>query len=92
MHLVPDSSVFGRNVDTLPFASYEAGETVLVLASQSLPQRLERANETLIELKTQVQAGRPRSEINKSIEKVEGLLASNGASLVYAGYPYDPYA
>jgi hypothetical protein len=91
MHLVPDSSVFGRNVDTLPFSSYEAGETVLVLASQS-PQRLERANETLIELKTQVQAGRPRSEINKSIEKVEGLLASNGASLVYAGYPYDPYA
>lgn len=91
MHLVPDSSVFGRNVDTLPVASYEAGETVLVLASQS-PQRLERANETLIEFKTQVQAGRPRSEINKSIEKVEGLLASNGASLVYAGYPYDPYA
>jgi len=91
MHLVPDSSVFGRNVDPLPVASYEAGETVLVLASQS-PQRLERANETLIELKTQVQAGRPRSEINKSIEKVEGLLASNGASLVYAGYPYDPYA
>jgi hypothetical protein len=91
MHLVPDSSVFGRNVDTLPVASYEAGETVLVLASQS-PQRLERANETLIEFKTQVQAGRPRSEINKSIEKVEGLLASNGASLVYTGYPYDPYA
>ena len=32
------------------------------------------------------------SRIDKTIEKIEGLLGSNGASLVYAGYPYDPYA
>jgi hypothetical protein len=37
---------------------------------------------------------RPAShgEIGKTIEKIEGLLGPSGASLVYAGYPYDPYA
>ena len=57
-----------------------------------LARRLDSANKALIELKRQVQAGQPHSEIDKTIEKIEGLLGSNGASLVYAGYPYDPYA
>jgi hypothetical protein len=30
--------------------------------------------------------------IGKTVEKIEGLLGASGASLVYAGYPYDPFA
>jgi hypothetical protein len=37
-------------------------------------------------------AGQPRSVINKTVEKVEEMLGVGGASLVYVGYPYDPYA
>ena len=47
---------------------------------------------SLIELKRQVQAGEPRSVIGKTVEKMEGLLGDNGANLIYAGYPYDPFA
>jgi hypothetical protein len=43
-------------------------------------------------LKNQLQAGQPRSVINKTVEKVEEMLGVGGASLAYAGYPYDPYA
>jgi CRP/FNR family transcriptional regulator, cyclic AMP receptor protein len=57
-----------------------------------LARRLERANEALIELKIQVQANQPPTDIDKTIEKIEGLLGPSGASLVYAGYPYDPFA
>ena len=45
-----------------------------------------------IDLKRQVQAGGPGTVIGKTVEKMEGLLAASGASLVYAGYPYDPFA
>jgi hypothetical protein len=30
--------------------------------------------------------------VAKSVSKMEGLLAVSGASLVYAGYPFDPSA
>ena len=66
--------------------------SALLYIAAVLARRLDCANEALIELKRQVQAGQPHSEIDKTIEKIEGLLGSNGASLVYAGYPYDPYA
>ena len=57
-----------------------------------LARRLDSANQTLIELKSQLQAGEPRSEIDKTVNKIEGLIiCAGGASLVYAGYPYDPY-
>ena len=65
--------------------------SALLYIAAVLARRLDSANEALIEL-SRVQAGQPHSEIDKTIEKIEGLLGSNGASLVYAGYPYDPYA
>ena len=46
----------------------------------------------LLELKRQVQAGEPRSAIGKTVEKIEVLLGASGANLMYAGYPYDPFA
>jgi CRP/FNR family cyclic AMP-dependent transcriptional regulator len=57
-----------------------------------LARRLDRANQALIELKSQLEAGQPHSVIGKTVEKIEGLLSASGASLVYAGYPSDPYA
>jgi CRP-like cAMP-binding protein len=57
-----------------------------------LARRLVGANRTLIELKNQLQAGQPSSVIGKTVERMEGLLGDTAASLVYAGYPYNPYA
>jgi CRP-like cAMP-binding protein len=56
-----------------------------------LAQRLDHANQALVELKRQVQTGEPISVIGKTVETLEGLLGASGASLVYAGYPYDPF-
>jgi hypothetical protein len=63
----------------------------LLYIASVLARRLDSANQALIELKRQVQAG-PRSEIGQTIKKMEMLLSPAAASLVYAGYPYDPYA
>jgi CRP-like cAMP-binding protein len=57
-----------------------------------LAHRLEGANHTLIQLRNQLQAGQPHSVVAKTVSKMEGLLAASGASLLYAGYPYDPFA
>ena len=38
------------------------------------------------------QAGEPSSVIGRTVEKIEGLLGATGANLMYAGYPYDPFA
>jgi hypothetical protein len=73
-------------------ALLEGDRSTLLYIAAVLARRLDSANEALIELKSQVRAGQPHSKIDKTIEKIEGLLGSNGASLVYAGYPYDPYA
>ena len=57
-----------------------------------LARRLDATNRALIEVKRQLQTGQPRSVISRTVEKAEELLNfSGGASLVYAGYPYDPH-
>jgi hypothetical protein len=43
-------------------------------------------------LKNRIRAARPRKVIGKTVEKTEGLPSASGANLIYAGYPYDPYA
>jgi CRP-like cAMP-binding protein len=65
---------------------------VLLYVAGLLAQRLNVANQAVIQLKTQIQAGQPRNEIGRTIEKIEGLLSPSGANLAYAGYPYDPFA
>ena len=55
-------------------------------------RRLDGTNHALIELKRQLHAGESRNVIGKTVEKVEALLGADGASLVYAGYPNDPFA
>jgi hypothetical protein len=47
-----------------------------------LARRLDGANQAFLELTAQVQLGEPRSVIDKSIEKVKGLLlGASGANL-----------
>ena len=57
-----------------------------------LARRLEGANHALIELKSQLKTGEPHDVVAKTVGKMEKLLAVSGASLVYAGYPYDPFS
>jgi hypothetical protein len=64
----------------------------LLYVTVLLARRLDATNQALIEVKRQLETGQPRSMISKAVEKAEELLNySGGASLVYAGYPYDPY-
>jgi CRP/FNR family cyclic AMP-dependent transcriptional regulator len=64
----------------------------LLYVAAVLARRLDGANQALLELKHQLQAGQPGGVIGRTVEKMEGLLGAGGASLVYAGYPYDPFA
>jgi CRP-like cAMP-binding protein len=65
---------------------------VLLYVSTILARRLDSANQALLELKNQLQVGEPASAIGKTVERIEELLSVSGASLVYAGYPTDPFA
>ena len=64
----------------------------LLYVATVLAQRLDNANRGLLQLKRHVQAGEPRSVIGRTVEKIEDLLGGTGANLMYAGYPYDPFA
>ena len=64
----------------------------LLYVAAILARRLDGANQALIELKHHLQATRPSSVVGKVVEKMEGLLGASGANLLYAGYPYDPFA
>ena len=64
----------------------------LLYVATILAQRLDSANRSLLELKRQIQAGEPGGVIGRTVEKIEGLLGETGVNLMYAGYPYDPFA
>jgi CRP-like cAMP-binding protein len=67
--------------------------TVALYVAAILARRLDAANRSLIEVKRQLQAGETLSVISRTVEKVEELLSYTGdASLIYAGYPFDPFA
>ncbi len=66
--------------------------TIALYVAAILARRLDAANRSVIELKNQLQAGEPAHVIGSTVEKVEELLNyTGGASLVYAGYPSDPF-
>jgi CRP-like cAMP-binding protein len=55
-----------------------------------LARRLDGANQALIELKSEIQ-DKPRSVIDKTIEKMERVLGAGGANFgLYSGYSYNP--
>jgi CRP-like cAMP-binding protein len=69
-------------------ASFLAQHPVAVLyVATVLARRLDGANRTLIQLKSQLHAGEPDSLIAKTVSKMERLLVDGGCNLVYAGYP-----
>src|SRR5262245_56829107 len=49
----------------------------LLYVATVLARRLDNADQALIELRHQVQAGQPRSVIEKTVEKMEGLLGAS---------------
>jgi CRP/FNR family transcriptional regulator, cyclic AMP receptor protein len=66
--------------------------TVALYVAAVLARRLDAANRSLIEVKRQLEAGKPPDVIGRMVEKVQEQLSySDDASLVYGGYPYDPY-
>jgi CRP/FNR family transcriptional regulator, cyclic AMP receptor protein len=58
----------------------------LLYVAAVLARRLDAANRAFIELKSQIQVGQPRSAIEKTVKKMEGLLGSSGASLTDSIY------
>ena len=67
--------------------------TVTLYVAATLARRLDSANKALIEVRHQVQSGEPRKAIGRTLEKVQELLRSGAdSSLVYSGYPFDPFA
>ncbi|HKS83904.1 MAG TPA: cyclic nucleotide-binding domain-containing protein [Pseudolabrys sp.] len=56
-----------------------------------LARRLDVANQALVDLKNQIRTGQPHELLNRTVKAMEVLMTASGASLVYAGYPFDPY-
>ena len=65
--------------------------TAVLYIATILAQRLNMANRVVIELKSQLAAGKPHNVLGKKLEEMEGLLSGGGASFVYSGYPTDTY-
>lgn len=64
----------------------------LLYVATVLARRLDDANQALIELRRQLEAGRPHSVIEKTAEEIEGLLGASATNMAYARYPYDLFA
>jgi CRP/FNR family cyclic AMP-dependent transcriptional regulator len=60
----------------------------LLYVATVLARRLDDANRALIELRRQLEAGRPRSLIEKTAEDIGGLLGASGDKPAHARYPY----
>jgi CRP/FNR family transcriptional regulator, cyclic AMP receptor protein len=90
------------DVRTLERSEFRVADARMLFAGESsiglhvaaiLAQRLDSANRAVIELKRQLDEGHSRSTIKGTVDKLGALLAAgSGASLIYAGYPYDPLA
>jgi CRP-like cAMP-binding protein len=64
----------------------------LLYVAAILARRLDGANRAIIDLRHQIETNQPRSVLGTTLDKVQEALQYSGASLVYAGYPYDPFA
>lgn len=64
----------------------------LLYVATVLARRLDGANRATIELRHQVETDQLGSVLSQTLDNVEKVLQYSGGNLVYAGYPYDPYA
>ena len=87
VHALETSQFHVANATTL----LTQNPVAVLYVATTLAHRLDGANQALIQLKHQLLTGEPHSVVAKTVSKMEGLLATS-ASLVYAGYPYDPFA
>lgn len=65
----------------------------LLYVTMVLARRLDGANHAFLELKRQLAAGEPVSLIDKTLDKIEGLLSAIGTGYIragagHAGYPF----
>jgi len=66
--------------------------TVALYVAAILARRLDCANRALVAVDRQLQTGAPHGAIGQTVEKAAALLNSGEeASLLYAGYPSDPF-
>jgi CRP/FNR family transcriptional regulator, cyclic AMP receptor protein len=63
----------------------------LLYVTMVLARRLDSANRALIELKDQIEAGEPPSMIEKSVERIQGLLGAIGTGYLRAGAGYSMF-
>lgn len=63
----------------------------LLYIATMLARRLNGANHALIQLKQQLSAGEPQNVVAQTVTRMEGFLLVD-ASLIYSGYPSNPYA
>ena len=80
-----------RALETSQFHIAEASSllgkepVVLLHVAAILARRLDSANQVLIELKSQLDAGEARSAIDKTVDKIDLIISAGGATLVHAG-------
>jgi CRP-like cAMP-binding protein len=74
-------------------ASWLQDPAALLYVTMVLARRIDAANRGLLELKSQLEAGKPRSLIDRTLGGIEGILGSIGAGYIragagVAGYPF----
>src|SRR5262249_199527 len=77
---------------THPATLLRVDPIALLYVATVLARRLDDANQALIELRRQLEAGGPRSVIEKTTDEIEGLLGASATNMAYARYPYDLFA
>jgi CRP/FNR family transcriptional regulator, cyclic AMP receptor protein len=84
----------GADVRTLSPSQFHVADAVALLAKDSvallyvamiLARRVDYANLALLELKREVSTGEPRSLIDSTIDKIQGLLGAIGDGYLRAG-------
>ncbi len=83
-----------RTVETSQFHVADAAALLgqdpvaLLYIATALARRLNDANQAFLVLKNQLEAGDPPGLIDKTVERIEGLLSAIGAGYVRAGAGY----
>jgi CRP/FNR family transcriptional regulator, cyclic AMP receptor protein len=87
------------DVRTLETSEFHVADAALLMQDPAallyvttiLARRLDFANQAFIELKSQLEAGEPPGLIEKTIERIEGLLSAIGNGYIRAGAGYSAY-
>jgi CRP/FNR family transcriptional regulator, cyclic AMP receptor protein len=89
----------GADVRTLQASEFHVADATVLLedpaallyVTMTLARRVDAANAAFIELKSQIDAGAPPGLIDKTIDKIEGLLGAIGSGYLKAGAGFGGY-